>query len=83
MYSLCLFDPLLLKLFATVIPKFFPLYHFSPYFPLFLHLPQRFPLNTPIYPTTTINYHFLYQLSIFYLLTITRGPTTQCLGDEQ
>jgi hypothetical protein len=37
------------------------------------------PLNTPIYPTTTIKYHFLYQLSIFYLLTITRGPTAHCL----
>jgi hypothetical protein len=136
-----------LRLSATVTPKFFPLYHFSPIFPLFFHLPQRFPLNTPpiphyhykisfsiptinflstnnyswthntvfrvmnsdtldlggeirgptcrgrcrgtaaaircslpLYPTTTIKYHFLYQLSIFYLLTITRGPTTQCLG---
>jgi hypothetical protein len=60
--------------------NFFPLYHFSPlFFPLFFHLPQRFPLNTPRYPTTTIKYHFLYQLSIFYLLTITRGSTTQCL----
>jgi hypothetical protein len=65
-----------LRLSATVTPKIFPLYHFSPlFFPLFFHLPQRFPLNTPLYPTTTIKYHFLYQLSIFYLLTITRGPT--------
>jgi hypothetical protein len=70
-----------LRLSATVSPKFFLLYHFFPYFsPLFFHLPQRFPLNTPLYPTTTIKYHFLYQLSIFYLLIITRGPTTQCLG---
>jgi hypothetical protein len=70
-----------LRLSATVTPKFFPLYHFSPlFFSLFFHLPQRFPLNTPLYPTTTIKYHFLYQLSIFYLLTITRGSTAQCLG---
>jgi hypothetical protein len=52
----------MLRLSATVTPKFFPLYHL---FPLFFHLPQRFPLNTPLYPTTTIKYHFLYQLSIF------------------
>jgi hypothetical protein len=70
-----------LRLSAIVTPKFFPLYHFSLLFsPLFFHLPQRFPLNTPLYPTTIIKYHFLYQLSIFYLLTITRGPTAQCLG---
>jgi hypothetical protein len=55
-----------LRLSATVTPKFFLLYHFSPLlFPLFFHLPQRFPLNTPLYPRTTIKYHFLYQLSIF------------------
>jgi hypothetical protein len=33
-----------LSLFATVTPKFSPLYHFTP---LFFHLPQRFPLNIP------------------------------------
>jgi hypothetical protein len=62
-------------------PQPLPL-NFSAYitFPLFFHLPQRFPLNTPLYPTTTIKYHFLYQLLIFYLLTITRGITAQCLG---
>jgi hypothetical protein len=49
-------------------------------FPLFFHLSQQFPLNIPLYPTTTIKYHFLYQLLFFYLLTITRGPTAQCLG---
>jgi hypothetical protein len=47
------------RLSATVTPKFFPLYHFSPLFsPLFFHLPQRFPLNTPLYPTTTIKISF-------------------------
>jgi hypothetical protein len=70
-------SPLVIRLSATVTPKFSPLYHF---FPLFFHFPQRFPLNTPLYLTTTIKYHFLYQLSIFYLLIITRGPTAQCLG---
>jgi hypothetical protein len=54
------------KAIRTVTPKYFPLYHFFSLFsPLFFHLPQRFPLNTPLYPTTTIKYHFLYQLSIF------------------
>jgi hypothetical protein len=49
------------RLSATVTPKFFSLYHFSPIFsPLFFHLPQRFPLNSPLYPTTTIKYHFFY-----------------------
>jgi hypothetical protein len=63
------------RLSTTVTSKFFPLYHFFPLFsPLFFHLPQRFPLNTPPIP----HYHF--KLSIFYLLTITRGPTAQCLG---
>jgi hypothetical protein len=47
MYSLCLFDPLLLKLFATVTLTFFPPISL---FPLFFHLPQRFPLNTPYTP---------------------------------
>jgi hypothetical protein len=70
-----------LRLSATVTPKLFPLYHFfTLFFLLFFHLPQRFSLNTPLYPTTTIKYHFLYQLLIFYLLIITRGPTAQCLG---
>jgi hypothetical protein len=37
-----------LRLSATVTSKFFLLYHFFPLFsPLFFHLPQRFPLNTP------------------------------------
>jgi hypothetical protein len=50
-----------IRLSAIVISKFFPLYHFSPLFsPLFFHLPQRFPLNTPLYPTTIIKYYFLY-----------------------
>jgi hypothetical protein len=53
-----------LRLSATVTPKFFPLYHFSPLFsPLFFHLPQRFPLNTPSIP------HYHYKIS-FYIPTI-------------
>jgi hypothetical protein len=55
-----------IRLSATVTSKFFSLYHFFSIFsPIFFHLLQRFPLNTPLYPTTTIKYHFLYQLSIF------------------
>jgi hypothetical protein len=51
-----------LRLSATVTPKFFPLYHFSPLFvPLFFHLPQRFPLNTPPIP------HYHHKI-LFYLL---------------
>jgi hypothetical protein len=52
---------LALRLSATVIPKFFPLYHFFPLFsPLFFHLPQRFPLNTPPIP----HYHYKISFSI-------------------
>jgi hypothetical protein len=43
-----------LRLSATVTSKFSPLYHF---FPLFFHLPQRFPLNTPPIP------HYNYKIS--------------------
>jgi hypothetical protein len=40
--------------------NFFPLYHFFPLFsPLFFHLPQRFPLNTPPIP------HYHYKISFF------------------
>jgi hypothetical protein len=40
-----------LSLSAIVTPKIFPLYHFFLlFFPLFSHLPQRFPLNTPYTP---------------------------------
>jgi hypothetical protein len=50
-----------LRLSATVTPKFFPLYHFFPIFsPLFFHLPQRFPLNTPPIP----HYHYKISFSI-------------------
>jgi hypothetical protein len=54
-------DSYLMRLSATVNPKFFPLYHFSPLFsPLFFHLPQRFPLNTPPVP----HYHYKILFSI-------------------
>jgi hypothetical protein len=50
-----------LRLSATVTSKFFPLYHFFPLFsPLFFHLPQRFPLNTPPIP----HYHYKISFSI-------------------
>ena len=50
-----------LRLSAIVTPKFFPLYHFSLLFsPLFFHLPQRFPLNTPPIP----HYHYKISFSI-------------------
>jgi hypothetical protein len=49
-----------IRLSATVTPKFFPPYHF---FPLFFHLPQRFPLNTPHIP------HYNYKMS-FSISTI-------------
>jgi hypothetical protein len=50
-----------LRLSATVTPKFFPLYHFSPlFFLLFFHLPQRFPLNTLLIP----HYHYKISFSI-------------------
>jgi hypothetical protein len=47
-----------LRLSATVLPKFLPLYHFLHHiinisFPKFSS-PQQFPLNSPLYPTTTI-----------------------------
>jgi hypothetical protein len=43
------------RLSATVTSKFFLLYHFFPLFsPLFFHLPQRFPLNTP----PILHYHY-------------------------
>jgi hypothetical protein len=45
-----------LRLSATVTPKFFP-YIISP---LFFHLPQRFPLNTPPIP----HYHYKISFSI-------------------
>jgi hypothetical protein len=49
------------RLSATVTPKFFSLYHFSPlFFLLFFHLPQRFPLNTPPIP----HYHYKISFSI-------------------
>jgi hypothetical protein len=49
------------RLSATVTPKFFLLYHFFPLFtPLFFHLPQRFPLNTPHIP----HYHYKISFSI-------------------
>jgi hypothetical protein len=51
----------LVRLSATVTPKFFPLYHFFPLFsPLFFHLPQRFLLNTPSIP----HYHYKISFSI-------------------
>jgi hypothetical protein len=63
----------------------------STIYPLFFHLPQRFLLNTlPIpYYNHTISFHIptFYILSIFYLLTITRRPTSTRMnnagGSEQ
>jgi hypothetical protein len=43
--------------------NFFPYITFPPIFPLFFHLPQRFPLNTPPIP------HYHYKIS-FSILTI-------------
>jgi hypothetical protein len=48
---------LALRLSATVTPKFFPYITFPP---LFFHLPQRFPLNTPPIP----HYHYKISFSI-------------------
>jgi hypothetical protein len=49
------------RLFASVTPKFFLLYHFFiislTFHPLYFHLPQRFPLNTPPIP------HYNYKIS--------------------
>ena len=53
-----------LRLSATVTPKFFPLYHF---FPLFFHLPQRFPLNTP--PIPHYNYKISFSISTINFLS--------------
>ena len=70
-----------LRLSATVTPKFFPLYHFFPLFPpLFFHLPQRFPLNTPPIP----HYHYKISFSIStinFLSTksISNNASNQCL----
>jgi hypothetical protein len=72
-----------IRLSATVTSNFFPLYHFFPIFsPLFFHLLQRFPLNTP--PILHYNHKIsfsiptFYPLSFFHPLIIYRGPTTQC-----
>jgi hypothetical protein len=56
-----LIPSIILRLSATVTPKFFPLYHFFPLFsPLFFHLPQQFPLNIPPIP----HYHYKISFSI-------------------
>jgi hypothetical protein len=51
----------MIRLSATVTSKFFLLYHFFPLFsPLFFHLPQQSPLNTPPIP----HYHYKISFSI-------------------
>jgi hypothetical protein len=62
-------------------PQLLPL-NFPPIslFPSIFSSPAAVPPKySPYTCTTIIKYHFLHQLSIFYLLTITRGPTSQCL----
>jgi hypothetical protein len=58
------------RLSATVTPKFFPyitfLRHIINISSLLFHLPQRFPLYSPLYPTTTIKYHHPNLLIIYY-----------------
>ena len=54
----------LVRLSASVTPKFFPLYHFlgvtsSTFYPLCFHLPQRFSLKSPLIP------HYNYKISLF------------------
>jgi hypothetical protein len=60
-----------LRLSATVTPKFFPLYHFftshhQHFIPYFFISRSGSPYILPLYPTTTIKYHFLYLLFIYY-----------------
>jgi hypothetical protein len=62
---------LCVRLSATVTPKFFPLYHFfashHQYFiPYFFTSHSGSPYILPLSPTTTIKYHFLYPLFIYY-----------------
>jgi hypothetical protein len=59
-----------LRLSATITPKFFPLYHFSPLcFPLFFHLSQRFPSIFSSLATVSPKYspipHYNYKISFF------------------
>jgi hypothetical protein len=59
------------RLSATVTPKFFPLYHFftshhQHFIPYFFISRSGSPYILPLYPTTTIKYHFLYLLFIYY-----------------
>jgi hypothetical protein len=54
------------RLSATVTPKFSPYITFSHIFPLFFHLPQRFPLNTPRIPR--YNYKISFSISTINFL---------------
>jgi hypothetical protein len=55
------------RLSATVTPKFLLLYHFPPIFPLFFHLTQWFPLNTP--PIPHYNYKISFSISTINFLS--------------
>jgi hypothetical protein len=60
-----------LRLSATVTPKFFSLYHFfashhQHFIPYFFISRSGSPYILPLYPITTIKYHFLYLLFIYY-----------------
>jgi hypothetical protein len=62
----------------VVLSKFIPLYlllcHVAKISSFaFFHLPQWFPLNTPLYPTTTIKCHFLSLLFIHYHFSSTKN----------
>jgi hypothetical protein len=58
----------MVRLSVTVTFKFFPLYHFFTLFPpLFFHLAQRFPLNTP--PIPHYNYKISFSISTINFLS--------------
>jgi hypothetical protein len=84
----CLLAGSHVRLSATVTLNFFPyiplLCHIVRIPPLHFHfLQQRFPLNSSLYPTTSIKYHFIYQLSsiiIFSLLLSAQNlRSAQCM----
>jgi hypothetical protein len=70
-----------LRLFATVTHKFFSsISLFPPISPLFFHLPQRFPLNTP--SISHYNYKISFSISTINFLSTNNysWTTAQCLG---
>jgi hypothetical protein len=72
---ICLSLHFVVRLFATVILKFFLLYHYSPIFPYIFSSSAAVLLNTPSIPTTTINIIFhIYSsfITTFFQLKNTR-----------